>query len=116
MIESVQLGVDVTLTCFSECLELAVEMNFHFAAGFIILREPENMIDCLAKAYALPESKETAVMILCCIASIRGDEDMLSLLFCSNYTPDTNPDEKSILKRDYIPSKDLTEGKLMELR
>ena len=116
MVELLQPGVDVTLTCFNECLELAVELNYHFAAGFIALREPDNMLDCLAKAFSSSESNETAAMLLACIAAIRGDSEMLDLLFCSNYTQDTDPEEKATLKRDYFPSKDLTGDKLIQLR
>lgn len=116
MMETVQQGIDVTLTCFNECLELAVQLNYHFAAGFITLREPENMIDCFVKAFLLPDKNETTAMLLVCIAAIRGDLELLEKLFGRNFNSDTSAGESVILKRDYIPSKDLTKEKLIKLR
>lgn len=116
MMETVQQGIDVTLTCFNECLELAVQLNYHFAAGFITLREPENMIDCFVKAFLMPDKNETTAMLLACIAAIRGDLEMLENLFGRDINSDLSTVESVILKRDYIPSKDLTEEKLIKLR
>jgi len=118
LIENIQPGIDVTTTCFDECLELAVEMNFHFAAGFIILREPDNIIECFKKAFMKPERKETAAMILICIAAIKGDCEILNLFFeADTIEQQTNHlKEKIILRREYFPGKELTVGKLEEFR
>ena len=118
MIDNIQPGIDVTMTCFDECLELAVEKNFHFAAGFIIMREPDNIIECFKNAFLKPDRKETAAMLLICIAAIRGDCEILKLFFKADTIAQQSEhvDEEIVLKRDYFPGKELTAGKLKEFR
>ena len=74
------------------------------------------MIDCFVKAFLMPDKNETTAMLLACIAAIRGDLEMLENLFGRDINSDLSTVESVILKRDYIPSKDLTEEKLIKLR
>ena len=80
MIETLVCGVDTTLRCFEECLERAVIGNRHFAAGFVILRCPENMSRCLQLALSLTDSTEVAAMLVLCVAARNNDVCLMELL------------------------------------
>lgn len=121
LVERIQPGIDVTVTCLDECLHLAVEGNFHFAVGSIILREPNNMDlfhECFKEAATKPHTKETAAMLLICISAIKGDCKVLELFFTADTIAQQSdlPKEEIILERQYFPGKKLTVGKLEELR
>ena len=73
MIETLACGIDVTFGCFEECLERAVIGNRHFAAGFIVLRGPENVTRCLQLAMSLTDAIEVAAMLLLCVAAHNND-------------------------------------------
>lgn len=81
IIEPLVCGSDVIETCFDECLELSVKTNRHFAAGFLILRSPQNIIKCLQLAIRLPNSTEVAAMLLLCVAVRCSDYQLVELLF-----------------------------------
>lgn len=116
VIENIQPGEDVTLTCFDECLEIAVKENYHFAAGFIVLREPENMIECFKKAFTLENSLETAAMLLMCIAAQCGDVEILSYICESDHVHKQRNDGGKLLKKDYFPQQGLCMNDLDTLR
>ena len=87
MIESLQCGRDVTDKCFDECLQIAVQNNLHFSAGFIILRTPSNMEECFHMAISKREenNKEVIAMLLLCLAAYDGDADVLHILCQPDY-------------------------------
>lgn len=120
LVERIKPGLDVTVTCLDECLYLAVEGNFHFAAGSIILREPNNiqLFQESFKKTSIKSEKETAAMLLICIAAIRGDCEILKLFFDADTIAQQSKHSKEeiILKREYFPGKELTVGKFEEYR
>lgn len=116
IIEELQPGEDVTATCFDECLEIAVQENYHFAAGFIVLREPDNIYECFKKSLSLDTSKETSAMLLICIAAQIGDLVILKHLCESDTAHRQQSDVEVILKRDFLPPEGLNAHALEKLR
>lgn len=117
MIEKLICGTDVTSSCFEECLELAVKGNRHFAAGFIILRGPDNTKKCLHLALTRSHCIESAAMLLLCIACRHGDEELVDYLF----NQDDDGDQTRRLMMDcyslkHIPQKVLDAEKMRRLK
>lgn len=92
--------------------------NFHFAAGFIVLREPDNIIECLKKSLALETSQETAAMLLMCIAAQCGDIEILKYLCESDHMHKQQASDSNnrIIKKDFLPLEGLTSNDLDGLR
>lgn len=116
MIQSLQCGRDVTDTCFNECLEIAVEHNNHFAAGFIILRSPDNITECLKKAMQSRENPEVSAMLLLCVAAQYGDIDLLGVLCRPDYVHQMEGTYDRSIQSDCLPQKVLYSEVLEELR
>eukprot|EP00111_Clytia_hemisphaerica_P018945 TCONS_00056027-protein len=116
-VENIQPGVDVTLNCFNECLVIAVKRNYHFAAGFISLREPDNMLESLKECLSTPSSKETAAMLLACTAASKGDCEILQLLFCAETKEQISKQNVNavILRRDFLPNKEMSVADMIDL-
>ena len=118
MIESLQCGQDVVEKCFEECLKIAVNQNNHFSAGFIILRVPKNMTECLMLSMAKGDSRKTevAAMLLLCMAAYTGDTNLLHVLCCPDHKHPTDGVNVEKLLQRYLPSKILYPEVLNELR
>ena len=115
-IRELQCGKDVTETCFDECLEIAVDKNLHFTAGFIIIQSPTNIIHCLHKALSKPETLDVAAMLVMCVAAEEGDTRMLEILCRSDDIRMRETKDVSVIRRDYLPYKNMSQDELNALR
>lgn len=88
LIYSLKPGIDVTDTCFNECLEIAAKRNLHLAAGFMFLHLPSSATDCLKTAINHGHY-ETAVMVMLCLAVTKNEIKTLELICRPSYKAKT---------------------------